>query len=64
MTLREDEQRATTGNRPAVFAVLRNTTIGYHRSTNKPNIARAIRRAARHTSDLIRAMTSTGTTTQ
>lgn len=64
MTLREDEQRATTSNGPAVFAVLRNTAIGYHRSTNEPNIARAIRRAARRTSDLIRAVTSTGTTTQ
>lgn len=64
MTLREDEQRATTSNGPAVFAVLPNTTIGYHHSTNEPNSGRTIRRAAHHTSDLIHAVTSTGTTTQ
>jgi predicted transposase YbfD/YdcC len=64
MTLREDEQRATTGNGPAVFAALRNTAIGYHHTTGATNIARAVRRAGRHTSDLIHAATSTGTTTQ
>lgn len=63
-TLREDEQRATTGNGPAVFAVLRNTAIGYHRTTGETNIARALRRSARHTSDLIHAVTSTKATTQ
>lgn len=64
MTLHEDEQRATTDNGPAVFAALRNTTIGYHHSTGATNIARAVRRAGRRASDLIRAATSTGTTTQ
>jgi predicted transposase YbfD/YdcC len=64
MTLREDEQRATTGTGPAVFAALRNTAIGFHRTLGHTNIARATRHAARHTSDLIHAVTSTGTTTQ
>jgi predicted transposase YbfD/YdcC len=64
MTLREDEQRARTGNGPAVFAALRNAAIGYHHTNGAPNIARATRRADRHSSDLIRAVTSTRTTTQ
>lgn len=64
VTLREDEQRATTGNGPAVFAALRNTAIGYHHTTGATNIARALRRSGRHSSDLIHAVTSTGTTMQ
>jgi predicted transposase YbfD/YdcC len=64
MTLREDEQRATTGNGPAVFAALRNTAIGYHHTNGATNIARATRRADRRSSDLIRAVTSTKDTTQ
>jgi predicted transposase YbfD/YdcC len=64
VTLREDEQRATTGNGPAVFASLRSTAIGYHLSNGATNVARAIRSAGRHTSKLIHEVTSTGTTTQ
>lgn len=64
MTLREDEQPARTGNGPAVFTALRNAAIGYHRTHGAPDIARATRRAGRHSSDLIHAMTSTGATTQ
>ncbi|MBT0774322.1 ISAs1 family transposase [Kineosporia sp. J2-2] len=64
MTLREDEHRATTGQGPAVFAVLRNTAIGFHRLEDQTNIARATRGASRQTGPLIRAVTSNGTTTQ
>nr|WP_269330496.1 NUDIX domain-containing protein [Kineosporia babensis] len=64
MTLREDEQRARTGRGPAVFAVLRNTAIGYHRTEGEPNIARATRRASRRPEALIQALTSSGATTQ
>lgn len=64
MTLREDEQRARTGNGPAVFAALRNTSIGYHRSNGAANIARATRGANRHSTNLVHTVTSTGATTQ
>ena len=59
VTFGEDAHQATTGNGPAVAAVLRNTAIGYHRSNGEPNIARATRRANRRTHDLINAVTST-----
>jgi len=61
---REDAHQARTGNGPAVAAVLRNTSIGYHRSNGEPNIARATRRASRRPNDLIDAATSSNTTTQ
>lgn len=64
MTLREDEQRARTGNGPAVFSVLRDTAIGHHRLNGAVSIARAITHAAHRSTDLIKAMTSTHTTTQ
>jgi predicted transposase YbfD/YdcC len=52
-TLREDEQRARTGTGPAVFAALRNTAIGYHRLHGATNIARATRRAAHRSRELL-----------
>lgn len=52
-TLREDEQRARTGTGPAVFAALRNAAIGYHRLHGATNIARAIRRAAHRSVELL-----------
>jgi predicted transposase YbfD/YdcC len=64
VTLREDAHQARTGNGPAVFAALRNTSIGYHRSNGQPNIARATRRANRRPNDLIDAVTRTNPTTQ
>jgi predicted transposase YbfD/YdcC len=39
VTLREDAHQARTGNGPAVFATLRNTSIGYHRGNGETNIA-------------------------
>ena len=60
VTQREDAHQARTGNDPAVFATLRNTAIGYHRSNGEPNIARATRRAT----DPIDAVTSRNPTTQ
>jgi hypothetical protein len=42
--------------------VLRNTAIGYHRSNGETNIARATRRANRHSYDLVNAVTSTART--
>jgi predicted transposase YbfD/YdcC len=64
MTLAEDLHRARTGNGPAIAAVLRNTAIGYHRTTGQANIARAIRRAARHPEELINNITHSHPTTQ
>ena len=64
VTLREDAHQARTGNGPAVFATLRNTSIGYHRSNGEPNIARATRRANRRPADLIDAVTRSNPTTQ
>ena len=49
---------------PAVIATLRNTAIGYHRTTGATNIARATRRANRRPHDLIQAVTSSYPTTQ
>src|SRR6266511_764849 len=64
VTLREDAHQARTGNGPAVFATLRNTTIGYHRSNGETNIARATRRTNRRPNDLIDAVTTSNPTTQ
>jgi len=64
VTLREDAHQARTGNGPAVFATLRNTAIGYHRSNGETNIARATRRANRRPNDLIDAVTTSNPTTQ
>jgi predicted transposase YbfD/YdcC len=64
VTLREDAHQARTGNGPAVFATLRNTSIGYHRSNGERNIARAARRADRRSTDLIDAVTRSNPTTQ
>jgi predicted transposase YbfD/YdcC len=64
MTLAEDLHRARTGTGPAVAAVLRNTAIGYHRNRGHSNIARAIRRAARHPEELINDITHSHPTTQ
>jgi predicted transposase YbfD/YdcC len=63
-TFGEDAHQARTSNGPAVAAVLRNTAIGYHRSNGEPNIARATRRANRHSNQLVHAVTSSYTTTQ
>jgi len=64
VTLREDAHQARTGNGPAVFATLRNTSIGYHRTNGATNIARATRRANRRPHDLIDAVTRSDPTTQ
>src|SRR6266540_2761826 len=64
VTLREDAHQAQTGNGPAVFATLRNTSIGYHRSNGETNIARATRRANHRPHDLIDAVTRSNPTTQ
>jgi predicted transposase YbfD/YdcC len=64
VTLREDAHQARTGNGPAVFATLRNTSIGYHRGNGETNIARATRRANRRSTDLIDAVTRSDPTTQ
>jgi predicted transposase YbfD/YdcC len=64
VTFREDLHQARTGNGPAVIATLRNTAIGYHRSTGATNIARATRQANRRSHDLITAVTSSYPRTQ
>ncbi|WP_225854900.1 ISAs1 family transposase [Micromonospora sp. ALFpr18c] len=64
VTLREDAHRARTGNGPAVFATLRNTSIGYHRTNGATNIAEATRRANHRPHDLIDAVTRSNPTTQ
>ena len=46
------------------MATLRNTAIGWHRSTGETNIARATRQANRRPHDLITAVTSSYPTTQ
>jgi predicted transposase YbfD/YdcC len=58
VTLREDSHQARTGNGPAVFATLRNTSIGYHRTNGATNIAEATRRANHRPHDLIDAVTT------
>jgi predicted transposase YbfD/YdcC len=62
--LREDAHQARTGNGPAVFATLRNTSIGYHRTNGATNIAQATRRANHRPHDLINAVTRSNPTTQ
>jgi predicted transposase YbfD/YdcC len=64
VTLGEDAHQARTGNGPAVFATLRNTAIGFHRSNGETNIARATRRANRRSNELIEAVTRSNPTTQ
>ncbi|MGI5185510.1 ISAs1 family transposase [Dactylosporangium sp. CA-152071] len=64
VTFREDLHQARTGTGPAVIATLRNTAIGYHRTNDAPNIARATRHANRRSHDLINAVTSSYPTTQ
>jgi predicted transposase YbfD/YdcC len=64
VTFREDSHQARTGNGPAVMATLRNTAIGYHRTSGETNIARATRRANRRPHDLITAVTSSNPRTQ
>ena len=64
VTFREDLHQARTGNRPAVIATLRNTAIGWHRTTGATNIARATRQANRRSHDLINAVTSSYPRTQ
>jgi predicted transposase YbfD/YdcC len=62
VTLREDAHQARTGNGPAVFATLRNTSIGYHRTNGATNIAAATRRANHRPHDLIDAVTTSNPT--
>ncbi|WJK40764.1 ISAs1 family transposase [Solwaraspora sp. WMMA2056] len=64
VTFREDLHQARTGTGPAVLATLRNTAIGWHRTTGATNIARATRQANRRSHDLITAVTSSYPTTQ
>ena len=58
VTLREDAHQARTGNGPAVFATLRNTSIGYHHTNGATNIAEATREANHRPHDLITAVTA------
>jgi predicted transposase YbfD/YdcC len=64
VTFREDSHQARTGNGPAIMATLRNTAIGFHRTSGETNIARATRRANHRPHDLITAVTSSYPTTQ
>jgi hypothetical protein len=64
VTFREDLHQARTGTGPAVLATLRNTAIGYHRTTGEANIARATRRANRRSHHLIQAVTGSYPNTQ
>jgi hypothetical protein len=58
VTFREDAHQVRTGNGPAVFATLRNTSIGYHRINGATNIAEATRAANHRPHDLIDAVTT------
>lgn len=58
VTFCEDKHQGRTGTGPAILATLRNTAIGWHRTTGATNIARATRRANRRSHDLITAVTS------
>ena len=49
---------------PAVFAALRNTSIGFHHSNGETNIARATRCANRRSTNLIDIVTCSNPTTQ
>lgn len=64
VTFREDSHQARTRNGPAVMATLRNTAIGFHRTSGETNIARATRRADRRPHDLITAVISSNPRTQ
>ena len=64
VTFREDLHQTRTGTGPAVIATLRNTAIGWHRTTGATNIARATRQANRRSHDLIIAVTSSYPRTQ
>jgi predicted transposase YbfD/YdcC len=64
VTFREDAHQARTGNGPAVMATLRNTAIGFHRTSGETSIARATRRASHRPHDLITAVTSGNLRTQ
>jgi len=64
VTFREDSHQARTGNGPAIMATLRNTAIGFHRTSGETNIARATRRANRRPHDLITAVISNNPRTQ
>jgi predicted transposase YbfD/YdcC len=64
VTLREDAHQARIGNGPGVFATLRNTSIGYHRSNGATDIAQATRRANHRPHDLIEDETRDNPTTQ
>lgn len=64
VTFSEDLHQARTGTGPAVIATLRNTAIGWHRTTGATNIARATRQANRQSHALITAVTSSYPTTQ
>ncbi|WP_198141536.1 transposase [Micromonospora sp. ATCC 39149] len=64
VTLREDAHRTRTGTGPVVFATLRNTSIGYHRTKGATNIAEATRRANHRPHDLIDAVTRSNPTRQ
>ena len=64
VTFREDLHQARTGNGPAIIATLRNTAIGWHRTTGATNIARATRQANRRSHNLITAVTSSYPTMQ
>lgn len=57
VTLREDAHQARTRNGPAVFATLRNTAIGFHRTNGAANIAEATRHANHRPHELIDAVT-------
>jgi predicted transposase YbfD/YdcC len=58
VTLRENAHQARTGNGPAVFATLRNTSVGYHRVNGATNIAEATREANHRPHDIITAVTT------
>jgi predicted transposase YbfD/YdcC len=64
VTFREDSHQARTGNGPAIMATLRNTAIGFHRTSGETNIARATRRANHRPHDLITAVISNDPRTQ
>ena len=64
VTFCEDVHQARTRNGPAVAAVLRNTTIGWHHINRETTIARATRRANRRPADLVAAVTSNNPATQ
>jgi predicted transposase YbfD/YdcC len=64
VTLGEDLHQARTGNGPYVLAILRNLVISLLRMAGHSNIARALRRYARHTDQTILLLTRPLTTSQ